>query len=196
MSNATSRTCNVKDCDRAHYAHGICHLHYKRMWDAGKTWPHPTVEERLWSHVVAQPSGCMEWTGSTNSKGYGTIGVDGKTVLTHRLAWTLANGPIPDGFCIRHVVCDNPPCANLDHLALGTQVQNMADRKAKGRGANGRDKRTHCAQGHLYDEANTYTTARGRACVACNRRWCAENRARKRDASRLTNQSLQPSATT
>jgi hypothetical protein len=33
--------------------------------------------------------------------------------------------------------CDNPPCCNPDHLTVGTNAENVADRQAKGRTARG-----------------------------------------------------------
>lgn len=73
----------------------------------------------------------MEWTGAT-LKGYGQIG-DGRCLrYTHRVAWELVNGPIPDGMHVCHH-CDNPPCCNVDHLFLGTDADNNADMIAKGR---------------------------------------------------------------
>lgn len=33
--------------------------------------------------------------------------------------------------------CDNPRCINIDHLSLGTVLDNVADRQAKGRQAKG-----------------------------------------------------------
>jgi hypothetical protein len=66
--------------------------------------------------------------------GHGVINAgDGKTVLVHRLAWTLARGPIPDGMEVCHS-CDNPPCVNDSHFFLGTQSDNSKDMWAKGRG--------------------------------------------------------------
>ncbi|MGH7024521.1 MAG: HNH endonuclease signature motif containing protein [Caulobacteraceae bacterium] len=56
------------------------------------------------------------------------------TRYAHRLAWELANGPIPDGLLILHK-CDNPVCCNPDHLFLGTAADNHADCAAKGRAA-------------------------------------------------------------
>ena len=83
------------------------------------------------------PKGCILWTGTISSNGYGRILKDsshpGPRILqAHRLAWEYANGPIPNGFDILHT-CDNPPCINPEHLVLGTQQDNMADMVSKGR---------------------------------------------------------------
>jgi hypothetical protein len=48
--------------------------------------------------------------------------------------WEIHNGPIPEGrTCVLHH-CDNPLCINVDHLWLGDDADNCADRDAKGRG--------------------------------------------------------------
>lgn len=73
---------------------------------------------------------CHEWTGARHKQGYGTIVIDGKTWLVHRLAWTEAFGD-PGGFLVCHH-CDNPPCARLDHLHLGTYSTNNRDAIARG----------------------------------------------------------------
>ena len=75
---------------------------------------------------------CVEWTGHRDRQGYGQTYFGGRSWRAHRLAWTEANGPIPSGMFICHH-CDNPPCINVDHLFLGTNVENSADRDAKGR---------------------------------------------------------------
>jgi hypothetical protein len=46
--------------------------------------------------------------------------------------WILANGPIEDGLFVCHH-CDNPPCFRIEHLFLGTQLDNIRDAKSKHR---------------------------------------------------------------
>ena len=126
------------------------------------------IAERLARKLVVRDSGCIEWTGATTAKGYGQIGVNGKTVLTHRLAWGLAHPGEPLPPVVRHFVCDNPPCSNPEHLRPGTKAENSADMVAKGRAVNGEADKTHCSNNHLYDAANTYVDKRGwRVCLAC-----------------------------
>jgi hypothetical protein len=139
------------------------------------------------------PNGCLEWIGHTGRKGYGSIRANGKNVKTHRLAWELANGPIPDGLHVLHH-CDNPPCCETDpseeypegHLFLGTNADNNADMMAKGRFVSGwalinpNAVKTHCPQGHEYTEANTYHYRNGRYCRACNSVYVARYKARRR----------------
>lgn len=71
--------------------------------------------------------------GTPSGNGYRELRRDGRQQYAHRLAWEDAHGPIPAGMKVLHH-CDNPPCSNVDHLFLGTQADNMADMKAKGRG--------------------------------------------------------------
>lgn len=107
-----------------------------------------SVNERFFTRFVRDAkTGCWNWTGPLNAKGYGYIGgkfADGKRrskvgsyVLAHRASWIIHFGDIPDsdlphGMVVMHK-CDNPACVNPAHLALGTQGDNVADMEAKGR---------------------------------------------------------------
>jgi hypothetical protein len=85
-------------------------------------------------------TGCVLWAGTLDHRGYGilTSGTHGRgrrSFRAHRVAWELARGAIPEGLCILHA-CDNRACVNVDHLFLGTHLDNMADRSRKERQAN------------------------------------------------------------
>lgn len=115
---------------------------------------------------------CWLWTAYTNPRGYGQFGIGSRTdgtakvIPAHRWAYEHWVGPIPDGLTIDHL-CRNRPCVNPDHLEPVTQGENtlrgdtfQAENLAK----------THCPQGHPYDEANTYRYSDGkRACRECRR---------------------------
>ena len=88
---------------------------------------------------TTSPLGCWPVSpGHRTGRGYGSIGGGGRRRrwLLHRLAYTLWVGEIPPGMQVLHR-CDNPPCVNPQHLFLGTQADNMADKVAKGRQARG-----------------------------------------------------------
>jgi HNH endonuclease len=108
------------------------------------------------------------WTGATNGVGYGMVRVTNprRNMLVHRAVWELEHGPIPSGLFVLHH-CDTPPCHKFGHLFLGTQADNVADMLTKGR--HFEQGKTHCPQGHPYDEANTYIYRGCRYCRECHR---------------------------
>ncbi len=85
------------------------------------------------------PDKCWLWTKCATAKGYGQTFFEGKLWYTHRLAWTLTHGPIPQGMNVLHNCPsgDNPRCFNPAHLWLGTLAQNNQDMAKKGRAASG-----------------------------------------------------------
>lgn len=77
-------------------------------------------------------TGCREWHGIVNRKGYGSIRWNTKWEKTHRAMWEYHNGPIPKGMHVLHA-CDNPSCIEIVHLFLGTNKDNIDDKLKKDR---------------------------------------------------------------
>lgn len=73
---------------------------------------------------------CWEWQGSHDLCGYGRFSMGGRTILAHRHAWELVNGPIPEGLVIWHA-CGNFACVRPDHLeALPRAEQRLRSKRA------------------------------------------------------------------
>lgn len=74
---------------------------------------------------------CWLWQGPTD-RGYGktNLSLAGEW-SAHRTAWRLRYGD-PGKLSVLHH-CDTKLCCRPDHLFLGTQVDNMADKTIKGR---------------------------------------------------------------
>lgn len=84
-------------------------------------------------HMPVPESGCWIWIGTINRFGYGRMKVNYKGWLAHRFSWEIHFGKIPDGLFVLHK-CDIRCCVNPDHLFIGSQLENMRDMQAKGRG--------------------------------------------------------------
>lgn len=90
------------------------------------------LASRFWAKVD-KSGDCWVWKGAHHKFGYGLVQVAGRSVGAHRVAYELANGPIPEGLFILHN-CDNPACVRPDHLRAGTPADNMRDKVERGRG--------------------------------------------------------------
>jgi hypothetical protein len=120
--------------------------------------PRTPLETRL-ADRTAKTDTCWLWQGAKTPKGYGLISLGSHPTkdypingYTHRIAFELAYGPIPDGLLVLHT-CDTPLCCRNDddgwyeingvlrprrgHLWIGTSAENTADMIAKGRQATG-----------------------------------------------------------
>ena len=135
-----------------------------------------TIEQQL-DHYSMLLEGHLIWVGGMTSAGYGEVRVNGGYQYAHRLAWVLAYGSIPEGLNILHR-CDTPPCIEPRHLYAGTQADNAGDMVRAGHHYT--TNRTHCPQGHPYDEDNTYLWRGVRWCRACK----LEGQRRRRRAQR------------
>lgn len=163
------RTCSIEGCERPLCARDWCGTHYSRWRRTGTTddniYPDPL--QRFWAKVdVRGEDDCWLWTAALATGGYGLYGVDQRMKLCHRFAYELLVGPIPDGLQIDHL-CRNRRCVNPSHLEPVTCRENVLRGMSRA-AVNAR--KTHCPQGHAYDDDNTYITpVGGRNCRACKR---------------------------
>jgi hypothetical protein len=95
-----------------------------------------STPDGFWGRLRKDASNCWLWVGALGRGGYGKITYHGRTWQTHRLAWVLANGDIPNGLQVNHE-CDVRPCCNPSHLHLGTQKTNREEAVARKRTASG-----------------------------------------------------------
>ena len=94
------------------------------------------IHNRFWAKVTKQSAqGCWEWTGHCLVNGYGWFSVkSGLSRGAHRVSACMS-GLLASLDSKLHVLhkCDNPKCVNPDHLFVGTNGDNVADRVSKGR---------------------------------------------------------------
>jgi len=90
-----------------------------------------SVADRLWASATKRGA-CWISDYPDRGVGYPCMRVGSKIVDTHRVAFLIANGPIPDGLLVRHT-CDVRSCVNPAHLLVGTYKDNHDDMVSRGR---------------------------------------------------------------
>jgi len=99
------------------------------------------VKDKFWSLVdIQDKESCWEWKRTNSGRGYGIFKMGSKYHPSHRVAYTLIYGDVPDDLLICHH-CDNKLCCNPLHLFKGTVKDNAIDMVNKGRWNGGRDKK-------------------------------------------------------
>lgn len=194
----TQSTCPVEGCGKPAVKREWCNTHYEQRRRSGELpdvrvvleWP-----ENLLQRMEPQPNGCVHYTGSILTQGYGQISVHGKMMRAHRSAYEHFVGPIPDGMTIDHEchnrdetcaggpTCLHRRCVNPDHLAPKPSGENiLASRNTR---ASRNAAKTHCVHGHEFTEENTrIRPSGGRSC-----RTCDLVNGRRHDAARRVSQS-------
>lgn len=142
--------CSFKGCGKKAHSKGLCVSHYAQQRQGKELKPlqqqfHGLGEqERFERRVADRPDGCKVWLGSIHTRpGYPKSewhgqwrNAAGGIELTHRAAWRMYKGEIPQGAHVLHK-CDNPRCVNVEHLYLGTHLDNIRDMDERGRRAYG-----------------------------------------------------------
>jgi len=124
--------------------------------------------KRIFPRTVALENGCIEWTGPTNWRGYGTTHYnDGlfKSDKVHRVFYYLQVGIIPPLMTIDHM-CNNTKCVNVEHMQLATRADNTRRRNKDP------SMIEYCKRGHHLAGDNLIITWRGRKEVHVRTRKC------------------------
>jgi len=131
--------------------------------------PEPIMYPYLQDAVILRHDNlCWRWPGVHTPAGYAMLKVNGKLRKAATVAYELRYGPVPSGKELDHT-CQNKGCWNHVHLEAVTHTENMR------RVVLPNSLKTHCVNGHPFNEANTYRSKNPRndslwrVCRTCKR---------------------------
>jgi hypothetical protein len=149
------------------------------------------ISRKFWNNVKFQGAAaddCWYYNKPSTAQGYGQLlwKEIGVSKLSHRMAYELTYGEIPDGYVIDHEChnrdpycvsgkqCKHRACCNPIHLVAKTLGENV---RAAHIGR--RVIKTHCPHGHEFTQENTLIISDGRRqCRKCAawraNRWYAQ----------------------
>lgn len=146
-------------------------MRLSNLWRHVPTHSPEAAAARFWSRVdrLDGDFACWPWKGRLQPSGYARFHLPGvgHGMAAHRFAYELLVGPIPDGLQLDHL-CRVRHCVNPAHLEPVTGFENVHRSPITAATVNAR--KTHCPQGHPYNEANTLRYRGERICVTCRRR--------------------------
>jgi hypothetical protein len=130
-----------------------------------------------------RPTDCWDWPGGYFHHGYGRVFHDGKQRLSHKVAYEVLVGPVPEGLELDHG-CRNRRCFNPRHLEPVThRVNSLRSHNVGALNA----RKTHCKHGHEFTPQNTRMRKRRRGlervCRQCVLDETHRRRARHREVS-------------
>jgi hypothetical protein len=118
-------------------------------------------------NYTVDENGCWIWNRHKDRQGYGRITVNGKRGRSaYRHFYEERYGKIPQGLVLDHL-CKVTSCVNPDHLEVVTVAEN--NRRSANCISTVNAKKTHCPNGHEYNERNTYVWRKRRHCRVCNK---------------------------
>lgn len=145
-------------------------IHYSGRFTVRKQKKHSAIgrflkKVQVNTNKVFEGTPCWEWMAFLDDGGYGRFNSPLDN-YAHRFAYRFFIGEIPEGFDVDHR-CQNRRCQSPFHIQAVTHTKNMALVT---------NTKTHCINGHPFNEQNTHVGSRGaRVCKKCRyenvKRW-------------------------
>jgi hypothetical protein len=129
---ANPRLCSIPECGKPRAKRNYCYVHYKRWRRHGDPLAGRTVRGeplKFYRELLAyEGDDCIRWP-FAQSRGYGTLFLNGKFMRVTRLLCEARHGPPPSPKHEAAHSCGNGHlgCSNRWHLHWATHQENMAD---------------------------------------------------------------------